>query len=232
MKAMSLNGVKGRRELKHEMTSLDCYLLRNKLKHFMKPDPHAKINGKYLIRSVYFDNLDNKVLSQKKEGLLDRDKFRVRLYDYNMDYLNLEKKSKRDNLTFKQKCRLTTEEYERIRIGDIEWMEHDTRSLIKDLYVQMKLYQLKPMTVVDYQREVFIYKYGNVRVTFDSCIKTSVRNNDLLNPDLAMVETTPNVVVLEVKFDEYLPDIIKQLLQVIDRRKGGYSKYQYSRMFG
>ncbi len=198
----------------------------------MKPDPHAKINGKYLIRSVYFDNLDNKVLSQKKEGLLDRDKFRVRLYDYNMDYLNLEKKSKRDNLTFKQKCRLTTEEYERIRIGDIEWMEHDTRSLIKDLYVQMKLYQLKPMTVVDYQREVFIYKYGNVRVTFDSCIKTSVRNNDLLNPDLAMVETTPNVVVLEVKFDEYLPDIIKQLLQVIDRRKGGYSKYQYSRMFG
>jgi hypothetical protein len=59
----------------------------------------------------------------------------------------------------------------------------------------MKLYQLKPMTVVDYQREVFIYEYGNVRVTFDSCIKTSFRNNDLLNPDLAMVETTPNVVV-------------------------------------
>jgi hypothetical protein len=69
---------------------------------------------------------DNKVLSQKKEGLLDRDKFRVRLYDYNMEYLNLEKKSKRDNLTFKQKCRLTAEEYERIQFGDIEWMEHDT----------------------------------------------------------------------------------------------------------
>lgn len=198
----------------------------------MKTDPHAKNNGKYLIRSVYFDNFDNKVLSQKKEGLLDRDKFRVRLYDYNMDYLNLEKKSKRDNLTFKQKCRLTPEEYEKIRIGDIEWMENDTRTLIKDLYVQMKLYQLKPMTVVDYEREVFIYEYGNVRVTFDGCIKTSFRNNDLLNPDLAMVETTPGVVVLEVKFDEYLPDIIKQLLQVIDRRKGGYSKYQYSRMFG
>ncbi|MDF2788339.1 MAG: molecular chaperone [Neobacillus sp.] len=198
----------------------------------MKLDPHAKNNGKYLIRSVYFDNYDNKVLSQKKEGLLDRDKFRVRLYDYNMDYLNLEKKSKRDNLTFKQKCRLTPEEYEQIRLGDIEWMENDTRPLIKDLYVQMKLYQLKPMTVVDYEREVFIYEYGNVRVTFDGCIKTSFRNNDLLNPDLAMVETTPNVVVLEVKFDEYLPDIIKQLLQVIDRRKSGYSKYQYSRMFG
>jgi hypothetical protein len=198
----------------------------------MKQDPHAKNNGKYLIRSVYFDNFDNKVLSQKKEGLLDRDKFRVRLYDYNMEYLNLEKKSKCDNLTFKQKCRISAEEYEQIRFGDIEWMEHDIRPLIKDLYVQMKLYQLKPMTVVDYEREVFIYEYGNVRVTFDGCIKTSFRNNDLLNPYLAMVETTPNVVVLEVKFDEYLPDIIKQLLQVIGRRKGGYSKYQYSRMFG
>ena len=96
----------------------------------------------------------------------------------------------------------------------------------------MKLLQLKPITVVDYEREVFIYRYGNVRVTFDSSIKTSFRNNDVLNPDIAMVETNPNIVILEVKFDEYLPDIIKKLLQLGDRRKGTYSKYQISRMYG
>ncbi len=90
---MSLNGIKGRTELKHEITKMDCHLLREKLKHVMKTDPHAKTDGKYLIRSVYFDNFENKILQQKKEGMLDRDKYRVRLYDYNPNLLNLEKKA-------------------------------------------------------------------------------------------------------------------------------------------
>lgn len=105
---------KGRMELKHEMTRADCYLLRNKLRHYMQVDPHAKSDGKYLIRSVYFDNFENKILNQKKEGFLDRDKFRVRLYDHNANYINLEKKSKRNNLTYKDKFRITAEEYERL----------------------------------------------------------------------------------------------------------------------
>ena len=198
----------------------------------MKVDPYAKEDGKYLIRSVYFDNFDNKVLTEKKEGFYNRDKFRVRLYDYNMNFLNLEKKSKRNNLTYKQKCSITSEEYEKIALGDIAWMENDSRFLIQDLYIQMNLFQIKPVTVVDYEREVFIYDQGNVRVTFDSNIKTSFRNPDLLNPDLAMIETNPEVVILEVKYDEFLPDVIKYLLQLGNRKKGTYSKYQVSRMFG
>jgi hypothetical protein len=232
VEAMTLNGMRGRTELKHEITKMDCYLLRNKLNHFMKTDPHANNDGKYLIRSVYFDNFDNKVLTQKKEGFYERDKFRVRLYDNKMDFLNLEKKSKRNNLTYKQKCGITPGEYEKMRRGDTSWMEDDSRILIRDLFFQMNLFQLKPVTVVDYEREVFIYEYGNVRVTFDSSIKTSFRNNDVLNPDLAMVETNPEIVILEVKYDEFLPDVIKYLLQLGDRRKGTYSKYQISRMFG
>lgn len=229
---MTVNGVRGRYELKHEISKMDCYLLRNRLKHIMQPDPHAKSNGKYLIRSVYFDNFDNKVLNEKKEGFIKRDKFRVRLYDHNINFINLEKKSKRNNMTFKQKCKITAEEYEKMRMGHISWMENDSRQLIRDLFIQMNLFQLKPVTVVDYEREVFIYEYGNVRVTFDSSIRTSFRNNDVLNPDIPMVETNPDIVILEVKYDEYLPDIIKYLLQLGDRRKGTYSKYQVSRMFG
>ncbi|MFS0659359.1 polyphosphate polymerase domain-containing protein [Niallia alba] len=232
MEAQKLNGLNGRTELKHELNQIDCYLLRNKLKHVMEVDPHATNDGKYLIRSVYFDNFENKALTQKKEGLLNRDKFRVRLYDYNTNYLNLERKSKRNNLTYKDKCRIAAEEYEKIRIGDIKWMENDPRDLIKELFIHMSLYQLKPHTVVDYVREVFIYRYGNVRVTFDSSIQTSFRNNDVLNRDLPMVETNPNITILEVKYDEFLPEIIKNLLQISDRRKGTYSKYQISRMYG
>lgn len=232
MKTMRLNGAQGRTELKFEMTSADCFLLRNRLRHFMLPDPHANAEGKYLIRSVYFDNFDNKVVTEKKEGFLNRDKFRVRLYDHNTELLHLEKKSKRNNMTYKQKCRITTEEYERIRNGDIAWMEFDDRELLRELYVKMNLFQLRPITIVDYEREVYMYPHGNVRVTFDSSIKTSFRNNDVLNPNVPMVETDPDVVVVEVKYDNYLPDIIKQLLQIGDRRKGAYSKYQMSRMYG
>lgn len=224
---------KGRVELKHEITKMDCFLLRHNLQHVMKPDPHANANGKYLIRSVYFDNLDEKIVTQKKEGFYRRDKYRVRLYDFQTDVIHLEKKTKIDNLCQKTKCRITAEEYERIRHGNIDWMQEDARDLIRELYVQMTLFQLKPVTIVDYEREVFIYEYGNVRVTFDSSIKTSVRNNDLLNPDVIMVDILePNMVVLEVKYDEYLPDIIRKMLQVTDRRKSAFSKYQVSRMFG
>ncbi|MFO1442530.1 polyphosphate polymerase domain-containing protein [Bacillus sp. Bva_UNVM-123] len=223
----------GRMELKYAITKMDCYLLRNNLKHFMRPDLHAKHDGKYLIRSVYFDNFENKILTEKKEGYLNRDKYRVRLYNYQMEYLNLEKKSKRNNQTFKQKCRITSNEYERIRFGDYCWMKEDERPLVCELYMQMNLYQLKPITIVDYKREAFIYKYGNVRVTFDSSIKTSFRNNDLLNPNIGMVQTMdPNLVLLEVKYDEYLPDVIRSLLQMMDRRKDAFSKYQLSRMYG
>ncbi len=229
----SQQGKKGRRELKHAITKMDCYLLRNHLRHLMVSDPHAKKDGKYLIRSIYFDNFHNKILNEKKEGYLNRDKYRVRLYDYNKNYLNFEKKSKRNNLTFKEKCRITVSEYEEIRLGNYCWMEMDERPLIQELYMQMNLYQLKPITIVDYEREAFIYKYGNVRITFDSSIKTSFRNDDLLNPNIGMAEALdPNLVILEVKYDEYLPDVIRSLLQITDRRKDAYSKYQLSRMYG
>ena len=229
---LGIDAEKGRTELKHAITKMDCYLLRNRLRHVMQVDPHADKEGKYLIRSVYFDNLDNKVLIEKKEGSYERDKFRVRMYNQNTSYMNLEKKSKRNNLTFKSKCHITTEEYERIRHDDIAWMENDSRELIQELYVQMKLLHLKPITVVDYEREVYVYEHGNVRVTFDSHIRTSIRNNDLLNLNLNMAEALdPNIVVLEVKYDEFMPDVIKYLLQLFNRRKETFSKYQLSRMY-
>ncbi|MFE4704879.1 polyphosphate polymerase domain-containing protein [Peribacillus simplex] len=227
-----MNGLKGRRELKHAITKADCHLLRKNLQNFMRLDPHG-LDGKYLIRSVYFDNFDNKILRQKTEGFYHRDKFRARLYDHNANFINLEKKSKRNNLTYKQKCRLSAREYERIRSGDIDWMSEDPRDILRDLYIQMTLFQIKPTTVVDYEREVFIYEYGNVRVTFDSNVKTSYRDTDFLNPELIVVDALdPDCVILEIKFDEFLPDIIKQLLSIIDTRKTAFSKYQLSRRYG
>lgn len=225
--------MRGRHELKHEMTKADCYLLKQKLQHVMSPDPHAGPDGKYFIRSIYFDNFTNKVLTEKKEGYYNRSKFRVRLYNNNFNFLNVEKKSKVNNMTFKEKCPLTPEEFERIRLGDIEWMQHDTRKLLQELFLHMTLYQLKPVTIIDYTREVFIKEEGNVRVTFDSDVKTSFHNVDFLNPHTPMMDVLDyGTVIVEVKYDGYLSDVIKKLLQIGDRRSSAFSKYQLGRMFG
>lgn len=225
--------MKGRHELKHEMTKADSYLLKQRLQHVMLPDPHAGSDGKYFIRSIYFDNFANKVLTEKKEGYYNRSKFRVRLYNNNFNFLNVEKKSKVNNMTFKEKCPITPDEFEKIRLGDIEWMQNDSRELLNDLFHHMTLYQLKPVTIIDYTREVFIKEEGNVRVTFDSDIKTSFHNEDFLNPHTPMMDVLDyGTVILEVKFDGYLSDVIKKMLQIGDRRSSAFSKYQLGRMFG
>ncbi len=223
----------GRRERKYAISQTEYHILRGKLLHFMSRDPNAGSSGKYRIRSTYFDNFSNRILNEKKEGYLNRDKYRVRIYEKRDHYINLERKSKRNNLTFKSKCMVTRREFEKWRIGDIDWMEHDERPLIRDLYTEMKYNQIKPTTVVDYEREPLIYPFGNVRITFDSKIQSSLYNTDMFHKQLPMVDVLePNLIILEVKYDEYLPEIIKHLLQLSDTRQEAYSKYQLSRMYG
>lgn len=223
----------GRKEIKYAISYADYAILKSKLQHVMRRDRNADSNGKYLIRSTYFDNFTNKVLNEKKEGFLNRDKYRVRIYGKSSAVVNLERKSKRNNVTFKAKCALTQNEFEKLRVGDINWMETDERNLIRDLFHEMKYNQLKPITVVDYEREAYTYPFGNVRVTFDSKVQSSLRNTDMFNKNLPMVDVLePNLVILEIKYDEYLPDIIKFLLQAVDTRAEAYSKYQLSRMYG
>nr|WP_106778933.1 polyphosphate polymerase domain-containing protein [Lysinibacillus timonensis] len=223
----------GRNELKHAISKAEYFVLRNKLLHFMMRDSNAGPNGKYFIRSTYFDNMDNKILNEKKEGYLNRDKYRVRIYEKSDKVIHLERKSKRNNLTFKSKCKLTRSEYEKIRTNDISWMENEERSLIRDLYNEMIYSQIRPKTVVDYEREALMYPYGNVRITFDMKVQTSFYNTDMFNKNLPMVDVLEqDLVILEVKYDEYLPEVIKHLLQLSDTRQEAYSKYQLSRMFG
>ena len=70
-------------------------------------------------------------------------------------------------------------------------------------------------------------------MTFDSHVKTSYRDTDFLNPDLIVVDALdPDYIILEVKYDEFLPDVIKHLLSIINTRKTAFSKYQLSRRYG
>lgn len=82
-----------RHELKHEINLSDLIAVRQALKAAAKPDQHAS-GGKYRVRSLYFDNLRDKALREKLEGLSHREKFRIRYYDSDLSFLQLEKKTK------------------------------------------------------------------------------------------------------------------------------------------
>ncbi|MBR6542315.1 MAG: polyphosphate polymerase domain-containing protein, partial [Anaerotignum sp.] len=164
---------KWRKELKYTLTEADSILTAARLSAVMQRDSHVGDKKEYLIRSLYFDNLYDKALREKLSGAAVRDKFRIRYYDFDKDFIRLEKKSKRYSLGNKYQCVITAEEVERILNNDWQWMVDDERPLVRELYLKMKLELLRPVVIVDYRREPFIYGPGNVRITFDREVRSS-----------------------------------------------------------
>ncbi len=219
-----------RHEWKHTLNYSDLLAIRPRLQAVMEPDPHAK-DGKYLIRSLYFDNLDDKALREKIDGVNMREKFRIRYYNHDTSLIHLEKKSKVSGLGTKYSAALTAEQAQRIVDGDIEWMKDTDNSLIMELYLKMHYQGMAPKTIVDYTREPFIYGPGNVRVTFDYDIRTGLRSTDFLNPDCVTIPAVDAGIILEVKWDAFLPSIIRDCVQTPGRRVTAFSKYAQCRMY-
>jgi len=169
--------MKYRHEWKHEISSLDCMILRSRLSVVMKHDPHA-INGKYKIRSLYFDTPEDKALREKIDGVNIRDKYRIRYYNNDTSVIFLEKKSKINGLCAKNSCLISKEEARAIVDGNIDTLSAKDRPLINELCFKMKAERLQPKTIVDYTREPFVYLPGNVRVTMDYDIRTGMFRTD------------------------------------------------------
>ena len=219
-----------RHEVKHEINLSDMMVIRSRLKAAAYSDEHA-IDGKYLIRSLYFDNLEDKALREKINGTNRREKFRIRYYNDDTSVIHLEKKIKINNLSNKQSVPLTKEQAQAIIAGDLDFMLDSEYPLIQELYSKMTLQGLKPKTIVDYTREPFVFPAGNVRVTLDYNIRSGLKSTDFLNPDCVTVPVSDSII-LEVKWDAFLPDIIKDAVSLTDRREGAFSKYAACRIYG
>lgn len=220
-----------RHEWKHEISYADLLVLRQRLSAVAKRDIHA-VDGKYLIRSLYFDNLSDKVLREKLDGISRREKFRIRYYNGDTSVIHLEKKSRIGGLGNKQSANLTPEEVQWIVDGKLDWMLHSEQELIRELYVKMTTEGLRPRTIVDYTREPFVYGPGNVRVTLDYDIRTGLACTDFFNVNCATIPAGAAPIILEVKWDEFLPAVIRDVVQLEHRRTGAYSKYAACRIYG
>ena len=220
-----------RHEWKHEISLSDRLSLRARLRAVCQTDRHA-VNGQYFIRSLYFDNLADKALREKLEGVDRREKFRIRYYNLDPSLIHLEKKSKQNGLSAKAMAELSAAEAQAITDGHLDWMPASGRPLVQELYSKMCSQGLRPKTIVDYTREPFVYAPGNVRVTLDYGIRTGLRCTDFLNPHCVTIPAGEPVTILEVKWDAYLPDVIRDAVQLEGRRSSPFSKYAACRVYG
>ena len=220
-----------RHEWKHEISVSDMIALRQRMRAIAKSDTHA-LDGKYEIRSLYFDNLADKALREKIDGVNCREKFRIRYYNDDLSFIRLEKKSKWNGLGNKQSTTLSADEAQAIVDGDLDWMMDSERPLLQELYTKMTLQGLGPKTIVDYTREPFVYAPGNVRVTLDYNIRTGLGCTDFLNPNAITIPAGDAPIILEVKWDEYLPSVIRDAVQLNGRRTTAFSKYAICRIYG
>ncbi|MDI9471291.1 MAG: polyphosphate polymerase domain-containing protein [Tissierellia bacterium] len=223
--------MKARHELKYEISFADHLLLSHRLQSILQLDSHADAHGNYRVRSMYFDDPFDSALNEKMSGLNSREKWRVRCYNEDFSFIRLEKKSKRNNLCRKQSVRLSQQEVHSLMEGDILFMIDRKEDLLKELYFKMKSRLLRPCVIVEYTRIPFIHPAGNTRITLDSDIRTGIKNTDFFANNPLQVPTEEAYAVLEVKFDEFLPDFIARAVQIGPRRAGAFSKYAQSRKY-
>lgn len=220
-----------RHEWKIEIDRADYFALRSRLGAIMEPDVHAA-NGRYFVRSLYFDTPTDRALREKIDGVNRREKFRIRCYNGNTDFISLEKKSKLNGLCSKQAAQITREQAQAIVNGDYAWMGDGAEPLVQELYYKIKTERLAPRTVVDYVREPFVYRPGNVRVTLDYDIRTGLLGTDFLREEFVTVPAGGAPVLMEVKWDAFLPDIVRDAIQLPGRRASAFSKYAQCRIYG
>lgn len=220
-----------RHEWKHEISFSDRLALQARLGAVCRPDPHAP-SGLYRIRSLYFDTPADRALREKLDGVNRREKFRIRYYNLDTSLIHLEKKSKRGGLGTKETAELTPAEAQAIVDGELGWMADSGRPLVRELYLKMIAQGLAPRTIVDYTRRPFVFPPGNVRVTLDYDIRTGLGSTDFLNPDCPTIPAGDPVTILEVKWDAFLPDIIRDAVRLDGRRAAAFSKYAQCRVYG
>lgn len=226
VKAVSL-----RHELKHQINLREDLVLSQRLRKLFVHDKNAGSDGTYRVTSLYFDTPYDSALREKIDGVNRREKFRLRYYGMDTSFIRLEKKYKVNGLCGKRSARMTREQAERLLSGSYEFLLDSGEPLFIELYSKIKGKGLSPKTIVRYDREAFLYAPGNVRITLDRDIRTGLGSVEFLNPEIFCLRAMEPGTVLEVKYDAFLPELVRMAVQVPGRQAAACSKYALCRRF-
>ena len=221
-----------RHELKYLISTAQLKMLENRLNHLMPLDKHVRETGIYNIRSLYFDDYNNRCYYENEDGTDPREKFRIRIYNHSTDKISLECKRKEHGKIYKTSCPLTIEQTKSLMKGQYLRDVAEQPELLQKFTYLMMTRRFKPVVVVEYDRVPYIYKLGNVRVTLDQNISASKAVDKFLEEEMPKRPImTKGQQLLEVKYDELLPDYIYTNLQLKDLRQTMFSKYYLCRKF-
>lgn len=221
---------KYRHELKFKISNSAAEILKQKLSLIMDKDKFAKYkDGSYTIKSLYFDDRDSSSYYEKMDGVLYRKKYRIRIYNDDANFIRLEKKMKHNNWTAKEQMLISREIYSKILDGNVNDI-HDKKDLLQEFINNMNTKALVPSIIVEYHRTAFTYNVSDVRITFDSNIKSGLYNYDIFDKSAPMYSVDEKgKQVLEVKFNEILPLHIANILQDIPSCREAVSKFAICR---
>lgn len=218
------------REEKKFLISLEEF--RNKshyLDDLMIQDEHNGTHG-YIIRSLYFDTVYDDDFFEKLDGVETRRKIRLRIYDPKNDFAMLEMKQKQGASQKKRSLRMSKHDAQELIKGRYDVLLGYEEEFARECYALMQYKCYRPKTIVQYNRKAYIAKENKIRVTFDNNIVATETNFDLFSENLVMYPVLDKFnVVLEVKFNGFLLDYIRQFINDINKSELSVSKYALAR---
>ena len=217
-------------ENKYMVSDADLAVLAGRLNSIMHADAHQK-GDCYEIRSLYFDDYWDSCMEENESGIDLRKKYRIRTYGSEAKVIHLEIKEKIRGLTKKTACDLSRQEHAQILEGALP-LDFDRRKPLNQLKLQMRTCGMQPKAIIVYERSAYVCATGNVRITFDRNIMASKYTDELFDEQISgLVPVLPaGMHVLEVKYDEFLPDYIAEVLELGNLRQTAFSKYYLGRL--
>ena len=222
---------KFRNELKYICSEGELIQIHSRIQMLCDADAHVGPEGIYNIRSIYFDDLQNRYFFENENGTDPREKFRIRTYNASDSRITLECKKKERSMTHKDSCQLSKEQYQKILEGSLSASDVNS-TLLEKFYLIQEQRHLQPKVIVAYERTPFVYTFGNVRITFDRNIGSSTDISAFFDPYLPVRPILPlGKNILEVKYDELLPNFLYDAMSLGSLRQTTFSKYYLCRKF-
>ncbi len=221
---------KYRHEYKYPISDLEAAVLKERIKVVMPLDAHVGSIGNYLVSSLYFDDYYDSCLYKNENGINPKEKFRIRLYNNDCSRISLECKRKENGKTLKTSCPITEDQVRLIINGGKPPANNSMPPLLKRFISLQYSRELIPKVIVNYIRAPYTFSLGNVRITFDSDLSSSSDVKHFLDGNYPTRPIMPiGKLLLEVKFDEFLPDHIYEIMQLNKFTQTAFSKYYLCR---
>jgi len=214
-----------RHEIKYLISLEDYLILKSKLSHLMSLDDNAGLDQSYNIKSLYFDDLYSSAYRDKEDGVFRRKKYRIRIYNDSSQLIKLELKEKFDKYIGKTSRRISLDFYKKVIKNQLTHADVAGDDFLLKFYIEIRTRRLRPRIIVDYMREPFIHDKGNVRITFDHKLKTDLATKDLFSHFGSPIGVMTDQIILEVKYDDYLPSFIHNSLSIYQHQITSASKY-------